>query len=292
MSYQVESVLNAQAHLGECAIWSEREQVFYWVDILAPALNRFDPATGENRVYPMPAHIGCFGLRENGGFIVALRNGIFLTDAEGNIEKQVGDNPTDHGKSRFNDGHVDLFGNFWAGTIWEPRDHKGGKLVRVKPTGECEVMAGDVLVSNGLGFSPNGKWMFHTDTPNHILYRYPLDENGNLGEREVLREFERGTGGRPDGAAFDSEGYYWTAMFDGGRVLRIHPETGETVDEIKLPVRWPTMVAFGGADLKTLYITSSRENRSAEELAEYPLSGNVFAVRVNVAGRPEPLYRG
>ena len=164
--------------------------------------------------------------------------------------------------------------------------------MRVTPEGASAVLAGDVLVSNGLGFSPDGKWMFHTDTPNHILYRYPLDAEGVPGEREVLREFERGTGGRPDGAAFDSEGYYWTAMFDGGRVLRINPENGEIVDEIKLPVRWPTMVAFGGDDLKTLYITSSRENRTEEELAEYPESGNIFAVQVNVAGRPEPRFRG
>ena len=88
MTYQVQTVLAAQAHLGECPIWCEREQVLYWVDILAPALNRFDPATGENTVMPMPAHIGCFAMRETGGFIVALRDGIFLTDQDGQIDRK------------------------------------------------------------------------------------------------------------------------------------------------------------------------------------------------------------
>ncbi len=292
MASPVICALEAQALLGECPLWSAREQRLYWVDILAPALYRFDPASGENRSYPMPAHIGCFGLRQGGGFIVALRNGIFLTDAQGKIEQKLGDNPTDPALSRFNDGRVDRYGNFWAGTLWEPRDHKGGKLVRIKPDGEYAVMADDVMTSNGLAFSPDGRWLFHADTPNYVLYRYLLDAAGNPGKREVLRQFERGSGGRPDGAAFDSEGYYWCAMFDGGRVLRLDPASGETVDEIRLPLRWPTMLAFGGADLKTLYITSSREKRSAAELVAYPQSGNLLSVRVEVAGCIEPLFAG
>jgi len=94
----------------------------------------------------------------------------------------------------------------------------------------------------------------------------------------------------PDGAAVDSEGFYWSAQFDGGRIVRIDPASAEIVDEIALPVRWPTMVAFGGADLKTLYITSSREDRSEEELARYPQSGDILAVEVDVAGQAEPLF--
>jgi len=90
----------------------------------------------------------------------------------------------------------------------------------------------------------------------------------------------------------DSEGFYWSAQFDGGRVVRIDPQSSEIVDEILLPVKWPTMVAFGGADLKTLFITSSREDRTEEELARYPQSGDIFAVDVSVAGMAEPRFRG
>lgn len=293
MPYHVQCVLPIQAHLAECPVWSVREQVLYFADILAPAIHRFNPATGDHHRFDMPEHTGCFGLREQGGFIAAMRTGLFLLNAEGQVERRVAINPTDPEKSRFNDGRVDAAGRFWCGTIWEPRDHKGGKLCRLDSNMSFSVQAEDVLVSNGLAFSPDGLTAYHTDTPNHLLYRYPIDAStGDLGPREVVREFERGTGGRPDGAAVDSEGFYWSAMFDGSRVVRINPTNGEIVDEIPLPVRWPTMVAFGGDDLKTLYITSSRENRTEEELAQYPLSGNIFAVRTHVTGREEPRFKG
>ena len=296
MSYEVKHVLAAQATLGECPVWSVKEQVLYFADILAPAIHRFDPVSGEHKVLPMPEDTGCFGLREKGGFIAAMRTGVFLLDQQGNVEKKIAENPTEPAKSRFNDGRVDPLGRFWCGTIWEPRDSLNGKLCRVNADLNCEVKAGDVLVSNGLAFSPDRKSMFHTDTPNHVLYRYPLDEQtGEItGVREVLRTFDKPVpdmpyGGRPDGAAVDSQGCYWSAQFDGGRVLRLSPK-GEILAEIKLPVRWPTMVAFGGKDLKTLFITSSRENRTQDELEQYPFSGDLFAVELDVAGCAEPLF--
>jgi len=290
MRYQVKNVLAAQAELGECPVWSVREQALYFVDILAPALHRFDPRSGEHKVMPVPEHIGCFGLNEQGGFVAALRSGVCLLDEEGKIVRRVAENPGEAALSRFNDGRVDRHGRFWCGSLWEPQDRNGGKLCRLDEHLRLTVEAEDIKISNGLAFSPDNKWMYHTDTPNGVLYRYPVDEKGDIGPREVLKRFVQEEGGLPDGAAVDSEGFYWSAMFDGSRVIRLNPATGEIVDEIPLPVRWPTMIAFGGPDLKTLYITSSREDRSVEELAAYPQSGDVFAVEVDVAGLPEPLY--
>ncbi|RRZ87019.1 SMP-30/gluconolactonase/LRE family protein [Erwinia sp. 198] len=291
MRYQVKNVLAAQAELGECPVWSVREQALYFVDILAPALHRFDPQSGEHKIMPVPEHIGCFGLNEQGGFVAALRSGVCLLDEEGIITRRVAPNPGEAAFSRFNDGRVDRHGRFWCGSLWEPQDRNGGKLCRLDEHLRLTVEAEDIKISNGLAFSPDDKWMYHTDTPNGVLYRYPVDDRGDIGPREVIRHFVQEQGGLPDGAAVDSEGFYWSAMFDGSRVIRLNPATGEIVDEIPLPVRWPTMVAFGGPDLKTLYITSSREDRSAEELAAYPQSGDVFAVEVAVAGLPEPLFR-
>ncbi len=154
---------------------------------------------------------------------------------------------------------------------------------------QLHVVDDDVQISNGLAFSPDRRWVYHSDTPHHVIWRYSLDPvTGAIGKREAFRRFSDGL--MPDGAAVDAEGFYWSALFDGGRIVRIDPHTAEIVDEIPLPVRWPTMVAFGGEDLKTLYITSSRENRTAEELAQYPWSGSVLAVRMPVAGQPEPLF--
>lgn len=293
MSYQVKNVLAAQAELGECPLWSVADGVLWFVDILAPRLHRFDPASGDHQSWPVAEEIGCIGLNAAGGLIAALRSGVCLLDEQGKITRRIADNPGDAPRSRFNDGRVDPFGRFWCGSLWEPQDRNGGLLCRVDNQLRLTVQARDIKISNGLAFSPDRRWMYHTDTPNGVMYRYPLDpDSGEIGQREVVRHFIQQEGGLPDGAAVDSEGFYWSAMFDGSRVIRLNPANGEIVDEIALPVRWPTMVAFGGADLKTLYVTSSRENRSAEELAQYPQSGDLFAVSVNVAGLAEPLFRG
>ncbi|MDO9345474.1 MAG: SMP-30/gluconolactonase/LRE family protein [Pseudomonas sp.] len=291
MSYTVKCVVDQVSELGECPVWSVREQALYWADILAGQLHRLDAQTSIVSSLTLTEELGCFGLRRQGGFIVALRTGIFLLGEDGVLGRKLADNPCGAADSRFNDGRVDPWGRFWAGTIWQPRNSNGGVLMRVDEHLNGQVMADDVMVSNGLAFSPDRSWMYHSDTPNHVLYRYPLDARGQPGARQTVRTFERAAGGRPDGAAFDSEGCYWSAQFDGGRILRLAPD-GTQLDEIHVPTRWPTMLAFGGPDLRTLYITSSRENRSAEELMTWPLSGCLFSVEVDVTGCPEPLFAG
>ena len=291
MAHDVKNILALQAELGECPLWSVEEQVLYCVDILAPAIHRFDTVSGELETFPQAEEVGCIGLREQGGLIAALRGGVWLLDAQGKPEKKIAENPGVAAQSRFNDGRVDPWGNFWCGSLWEPQDKNGGLLCRVTPDLKLEVKARDIKISNGLAFSPDRRWMYHSDTPNEALYRYPLNAQGEPGERTLFRRFDA-KGGLPDGAAVDSEGFYWSAQFDGGRVVRIDPQSSEIVDEILLPVKWPTMVAFGGADLKTLFITSSREDRTEEELARYPQSGDIFAVDVSVAGMAEPRFRG
>jgi len=291
MAHKVKNILPLQAELAECPLWSVKEQVLWCVDILAPAIHRFDPLSGELTTFPQQEEVGCIGLREQGGIIAALRGGVWLLNEQGKPQKKVADNPGIAEKSRFNDGRADPWGNFWCGSLWEPQDKNGGLLCRVTPDLKLEVKARDIKISNGVAFSPDRQWMYHTDTPNEVLYRYPLDAQGEPGEREVFRRFDA-SGGLPDGAAVDREGFYWSALFDGGRVVRIHPQNGEIVDEIRLPVKWPTMVAFGGSELKTLYITSSRENLSKEDRERYPESGDIFAVELDVVGIAEPLFRG
>lgn len=289
MNWQVERVLPIEAELGECPLWSSAEQVLWFVDILAPAIHRFDPKSGDHQVFPQHEEVGCIGLRREGGLVAALRSGIWFLDAQGKPQRKIADNPGEASKSRFNDGRVDPFGRFWYGSLWEPQDRNGGKLCLLDKDLQLHVVDDDVQISNGLAFSPDRRWVYHSDTPHHVIWRYSLDPvTGAIGKREAFRRFSDGL--MPDGAAVDAEGFYWSALFDGGRIVRIDPHTAEIVDEIPLPVRWPTMVAFGGEDLKTLYITSSRENRTAEELAQYPWSGSVLAVRMPVAGQPEPLF--
>ena len=280
-------VLDARASLGECPTWSVAEQALYWVDIHAPSLNRYDPAVGSNHAMPMPSSIGCFGLRARGGFVVALRDGVWLADASGRLERRMAGAPYDPHHHRFNDGRVDARGRFWVGTMNERRDAPSGALYRLDGERLTRVL-GDVTVSNGLAWSPDGRTMYHADTPAHVVRAYDFDAGSGTPARPRELARWRGETDRPDGAAVDRDGCYWVAFFRGGKVLRIDPN-GRVLREIAVPAMCPTMPAFGGPDLRTLYVTSARADRPDDELALFPRSGGIFAMTVDVPGLPEPL---
>lgn len=269
-------------HLPECPVWSESEQALYWADILEGEIHRYHLASAEHTVLRFPEEVGCFALREKGGFIVAMRSAIWLADKRGLLTHKVCDNPSNPELARFNDGGTDHAGRFYAGTFWAPQDYNGALLVRVDNDLTPKVIQCDILGANGLAFSPDGKWMYTSDTPQEVIYRTPLDEQGEPGKREVFRTFKKQEG-QPDGAATDVEGCYWSALYDGWRIARFSPE-GEQLEEYRLPVRCPTMVCFGGEDMKTLFITTTRENMKQDELTKFPLSGAIFTLPVSVAG--------
>jgi len=208
------------------------------------------------------------------------------------------DAPYDTGPLRFNDGKADAQGRFWCGTICEPREPALAALYRWSD-GRLDRMAADISVSNGLGWSPDGRTMYWSDTFAHRVYAFDFDGlDGSLSKRRVFAQFPTKApgqdlatyGGRPDGAAVDSEGGYWVAMFEGQRLLRFAPD-GRVLQEVPLPVRCPTMPCFGGPDLRTLYITTARAGRPAEELAAQPLAGCVLSLRVDVPGLPVNFAR-
>jgi sugar lactone lactonase YvrE len=284
-------VLDLKASLGECTTWSVAEQALYFVDINAPSLVRFDPATGAHRAMPMPASIGSFGLRASGGFVVALRDGVWLAGADGRLERKVADAPYEPDHHRFNDGRVDRQGRFWVGTMNEARDANSAALYRLERDGALARVLDGIRLSNGLAWSPDGRTMYHADTPTHVVRAFAFDAASGTPSRP--REFARWTGetDRPDGGAVDSAGHYWSAFYRGGKVVELDG-TGRVVRELPFPAMCPTMCAFGGADLRTLYVTSARQQRPDDELARFPQSGGVFAMRVDVPGLPEPLFAG
>ena len=285
-------VISTPAQLGECPRWDEIGQRLYWVDIVAPAIHSFHPASGDYQTLPVAEHIGCFSLADDGGFVAGMRSGIWLLSATGEQVRKLADNPEDQAHSRFNDGRCDSEGRFWAGTLDEPKAGNNAHLYRFDQRGLTAIDDG-LLTSNGLAFSPDQRWIYHSDTPKFIIYRHSFDAiTGAVGGKEIWVRFTPSAEdrGRPDGAAIDSEGYYWSTLYEGGRVVRISP-AGEIVETYPLPVLCPTMCAFGGEDLKTLYVTSASQGRPEDELKKYPQSGAVFALRVDVAGLIEPRFR-
>jgi sugar lactone lactonase YvrE len=284
-------VLDSKSSLGECPVWSAHERVLYWVDINAPSLNRFDPATGGNVAMPMPESIGSFALRAGGGFIVAQRGGIWLARADGKLERKILDAPYDPAHHRFNDGRCDPQGRFFAGTMNERRDAYSAELLRIDADCTMTPILKDLMISNGLAWSPDGRTMYHADTPTHIVRAFDYDAaTGTPSQPRVFAQWD-GETDRPDGGAVDSAGNYWTEFYRGGKVLQLSPR-GETLAEYPIPTMCPTMCAFGGPDLRTLYVTSARQMREPDELARLPQSGGIFAMTVAIPGLPEPAFAG
>jgi len=285
-------VLDVKASLGECALWSVTDRALWWVDINAPSLNRFDPATGQNRAIVLPESIGCFAFRpRDGGFVLAMRDGIWFADAEGRPTRRIVEAPFAPAHHRFNDGRCDRQGRFYAGTINEARDRPTAALYRLDADLSFTKVIDGMTTSNGLAWSPDGRTMYHADTPTRIVQAFDYDTT--TGTPGNARLFARWTaeGDRPDGATVDSEGCYWSAFYRGGKVVRLSP-SGETLAEHPIPAMCPTMCALGGPDLRTLFVTSARQQRSDEELAQLPLSGGIFAMRVDVPGLPEASFAG
>ncbi len=280
--------------VGECPLWHGAEQKLYWVDIGGFAVHSFEPETRAHRAYKFESEPTALAIHAEGGLVVAMRSGFaHLDTASGQLTHMV-DAPYDQSKVRFNDGRVDAAGRFWVGTIFEPRDRQAAEMYCLDKGVLSLKWSGGMTVSNGLGFSLDGKTMYHADTTTHRVDAYPFDvEKGTVADPAPFQRFSmdkaNNYGGRPDGAAVDSEGAYWCAMFEGGRLLRFAPD-GTLLREVKLPLRCPTMVAFGGKDLRTLFVTSASHGRSAEERAQYPLTGAVLSLDVDVGGRPEPVY--
>jgi sugar lactone lactonase YvrE len=284
-------VLDARASLGECAIWSAREARLCWVDINAPAFHRFDPVTGHDEAVQMPASIGCFALRKRGGYVAALRDGIWLLDGGGRPERRMIAAPYDTSAFRFNDGRCDPRGRLLVGTMNERKDGATAKLYRVDPDFTLHELFGGITIANGLAWSPDGRTMYHADTEVRTVRAFDYDLDTGIPSNP--RVFVRWSGAteRPDGAATDSVGNYWVAFYRGGKVVQVSPH-GQVLAEHPLPAMCPTMPAFGGADLRTLFVTTARQERPADELARLPESGGIFSKAVNVAGLPEPRFAG
>ena len=286
------------SQLGESPFWHPDEAALYWCDIPGKALHRWHPDSERHTHWSLSEEPGCCAPLPGGDLLLAQRDGLFRFKPASGERSRLAAPPYDPKIERFNDGKADPHGRLWVGTIYEPRNAPQATLNRWAD-GRLQRMAGDITVSNGLAFSPDGRTILWSDTFSHRIFAFDFDGAlGTLSRQRVLAEFplkqpdqDLATyGGRPDGAAMDAEGACWVAMFEGQRLLRLAPD-GHVLDELPLPVRCPTMPCFGGPDLRTLYVTTARSNRPAAELAAQPLAGCVISTRVAVPGLPVNFAR-
>jgi sugar lactone lactonase YvrE len=276
-------VLDAGCALGESPVWLAAEQRLAFVDITGRRLHRFDPATGAHQTDPVDEDVGCIAPALGGGFIAGLRSGLWRLDADGRKQRLLAANPEDTATSRFNDGKTDPVGRYVAGTLDEPKAGGQAGLYRLDRRGLVK-LTGGLLTSNGLAFSPDGRTLYHADTPRFVVWRYDYDPA--TGAVENRREFVRleptaDDRGRPDGAAVDADGGYWTALYEGGRVHRYDPD-GRLMASVPLPARKPTMPAFGGPGLTTLFVTTASDDGRE--------GGGLYALDAGVAGLAVPPF--
>lgn len=290
----VDCVLDAKAALGEGALWCEREQALWWVDIEGRALHRFDPATGADRAWPTPSRIGCFAFRERGGMVVALEDGFHFFDPATGEREAVVDPEPDRPGNRFNDGTPTPGGRFIAGTMpMGPREPVAA-FYRLWPDRRCEKLFDGLTVTNGSAFSPDGKLFYFSDSEASVRTIWACDHDpasGALTNRRVFVD-TRGLAGRPDGGTCDADGCYWMAGVGGWQLVRFTPR-GQVDRIVEMPVERPTKVAFGGASLDTLYVTSIGQHPTPGTEARQPQAGGIFALRVpGVTGVPQPRFAG
>ena len=283
-----QSVYPAHDTLGEGPVWNPDEQALYWVDIVRKQLQCWHPETNTYKSWTLPSEIGSYALRESGGAIVALRDGFHFFDLETAELSAIHDPEPDQSRNRFNDGKCDRQGRFWAGTMGSG-DTPTSAFYRLDAGLECQTMRTGVGTSNGLGWSPDNKTMYYTDSPLHTIFAFDFDTvTGTLSRERIFAEVKDGF---PDGLTVDSEGHVWSATWDGWRINRFAPD-GTLVAEIEMPVQRPTSCMFGGKNFDELFITSASVGLSDEEKSKQPEAGHVFQLETEVKGLPEPKFAG
>ncbi|GHJ37838.1 SMP-30/gluconolactonase/LRE family protein [Streptomyces sp. TS71-3] len=289
-----EVAVRSEAALGEGPTWDPGTRRLIWVDILGARIHGYDPATGHRTVQATEQHVGAAKPRAGGGLVVNLRDGVGVYDPAGEDGGRPGAFRWLHRapvpRVRGNDAAVAPDGALWAGTMDYGESEGRGSLTRIAPDGTATTVLDAVTVSNGTGWSPDGRLMYYVDTPTRRIDVFDFDVAAGGGEQvSGRREFaavEKGAG-FPDGLTVDADGCVWVALWDGSAVRRYTP-SGKLDRVVELPVRRPTAPAFGGPDLTDLYITTARTGLTAP----HPLSGSLLVVPDAGRGLPQPPFGG
>lgn len=284
MTHTFDVAVRAEAALGEGPTWDPATGRLLWIDILGSRVHTYDPATGRRTLRRTGQHVGAVKPRAGGGLVLNLRDGIGLLDPDDTFRWLHRDPVPGR---RANDAAVARDGSLWAGTMRYDEAPGGGTLSRVTGDGSVQVLLDDVAVSNGTGWSPDGRLMYYIDSPTRRVDVFDVGAaDGRITGRRSWVTIEDGAG-FPDGLTVDAEGGVWVALWDGGAVRRYTPD-GDLDRVIELPVPRVTACAFGGPDLTDLYVTTARVGLTAP----HPLAGSLLVVPGAGKGVAQPAFAG
>lgn len=283
---QFEVLSDTRCRVGESPVWQRERQLLRWCDTWAGLIYQLDWRTRELVRHDVGGAVGSFGLTDDGRLVVALEDGVHLFCPESRKKLKIADPEPGHTAShpgdRLNDGKVGPDGAFWVGSIH--KSSSTASLFRVTGSGKVEQKVEHLRTSNGLAFTSDGRTMYHSDSGVGWIDRYDLDDEGNLSARVRIANMSEDDG-RPDGGATDVSGCYWSAGVSAGCINRFLPD-GTLVERIDLPLKRPTMVCFGGEDMRTVFVTSIRRPDNATELC-----GATIAFRTPVPGVETSLFK-
>lgn len=290
---QIECIVPSRSMIGEGAVWDDRAQVLWWVDISAGLIHCYDPATRKNTSHEFGEPVGCLAVREAGGLVLATKSGFWLYDPDSGRRDHISDPEAHLAENRFNDGATDAQGRFWAGSMKDVgAPEPMGRFYCLDADRVVHPWKDGIYTTNGLAFSPDGQTMYFSDSNALVRTIWACDYDTRTGTPGPARVFfdTRNVAGRPDGGTVDSEGCYWMAGVSGWQVYRISPE-GEILLTIDMPVEKPTKPMFGGKDLDILFVTSIGADLT--DGTDQPQAGGLFAITgLGVTGLPQKRFAG
>ena len=288
----IDVVVDLKTTLGEGPLWDCEQQLLYWIDSADGRIFRSTAEGSQIRAWDVGQKIGSMALCRDGAHaIVALQNGLSKLDlADGTLTELI-DPEADLPNNRLNDGKVDKRGRFVFGSMDTLEESASGKLYSYRPDGSLAVLDEGITVSNGPCWSPDGETLYFCDTWTGEIWAYDYDlDTGAVANRRTFARVDTSSGGAADGATVDADGYLWQALVYGGKIIRYAPD-GSVDRVIDFPVRKPTSVMFGGADLDVLYVTSMARPPLPRFPGDGQLRGSLFAIRgLGVHGIPETRF--
>jgi xylono-1,5-lactonase len=276
------SVWELAGPLLEGPVWVQRDSALWFTDIKRHRIYRYDPANGDKKTWQAPDQVGFVLPAEGGGFVAGLKTGLHRFDESDGSFSLLCDPESDKPTNRLNDGTVDPEGRLWFGTMDDGEAAVTGCIYRLGVDGKCVRESELCSITNGPALSPDGRTLYHTDTLGGFIYACDVGEDGRLSNRRLFAAIPNEEG-YPDGPTVDAEGCVWTGLYKGWAVRRYSP-AGEILENIRFPVSAITKIAFGGADLQTVYATTAAKHLSPDELAKEPGAGDLFRFEVSVPG--------
>ena len=276
-----ELVVDCRCDTGEGPLWHPGEKRVYWVDIPAARLYRYDPGSGRHEEFDTGKPVGGYTIQLDGSLLLFMADGTIRAWKDGDTVTIVEEIPDERG-NRFNDVIADPEGRVFCGTMSTPA--RAGRLYRLDTDRSISVLLEGIGTSNGMGFTPDLRSMYYTDTRKQEIYRYDYERStGDIANRRVFASTEGGDAGRPDGLTVDAEGCVWSARWSGHRLVRYSPG-GEELEQVMFPTENVTCPTFGGEDYGDLYVTTAGGNARGDG-NEY--AGSLFRLRPPVGGVPE-----